>query len=142
MKVVNLVSVFIREYKGPKQAFSITFRKFTESTNNKTIFRQYNIFYKLIFFFNLCSALISIIAKKLIKSRTMQSGLRAVALHSLRAIAVLPRYFRKPKKFGVLRPKLPNYVISCDYGQPDQKEDYFMGEQTKHLDRPPIENFP
>ena len=51
MKVVNLVSVFIREYKGPKQAFSITFRKFTESTNNKTIFRQYNIFYKLIFFF-------------------------------------------------------------------------------------------
>ena len=51
MKVVNLVSVFIREYKGPKQAFSITFRKFTESTNNKAIFRQYNIFYKLIFFF-------------------------------------------------------------------------------------------
>ena len=45
--------------------FCIVLRKFSEITNNKAIFSQYNIFYKYkYFFFNLRFNIFSIIAKK------------------------------------------------------------------------------
>ena len=50
--------------------FRMLLRKFLEIANNKPVFSQYNIFYKLnIYFFNLRFDLFSIIAKEVNKIR-------------------------------------------------------------------------
>ena len=101
--------------------FRMVLRKFSEITNNKSIFSQYNIFckYKYFFFQSAFSSLFN--HRQKIQSNEEQCTVlwlalfSCFALHSLRPVAMLSAYFRKLKEIGVLRPIFPDYVISCDY---------------------------
>ena len=71
--------------------FRIVLRKSSGITNNKPIFSQYKIFYRLVLF-------------------------SCFAVHTLWAVAIFSTYFRKLKEIGVIQPIFPGHVISCDYG--------------------------
>ena len=94
-------------------------RKFSEITNNQSIFSQYNTFYNYgyFFFFSRHFGLFSIIAKEVNQIRNNVGCVvaRLVSLfycaHSLRAVAMFSTYFRKLKEIEVLRPKFPDYVF-------------------------------
>ena len=102
--------------------FCMVFRRFSEITNNKPIFSQYNIFYSYKYFlFQFAFWSLSN------HSQRSQSNHEQCSLCcSLPCFLVLlcthygslqwfSTYFGKLKVIGVLRPILPDYVISCDY---------------------------
>ena len=95
-------------------------RKFSEITNSKPIFSQYNIFStKKYSFFQFDLTSFQSLPKKPIKPETMQSVLQLAlfpcfVVHSLRAVTMLFQYFRTLKEIGVSRSVFPDYVISCD----------------------------
>ena len=76
--------------------FRMVLRKFSEITNNKPIFSQYNIFYNYeYFFFSLRFDLFSIIAKEVnqIRSNVVCVVAHIDFVHSLRAVAMLFNIF-------------------------------------------------
>ena len=102
--------------------FRMVFRKFSEITNNKPIFSQYNIFYNYEYFF-FQSAFWSLFNHcQRNQSNQEQCSLccSSPCFHFLLCTHYGPlqcfsTYFRKLKEIGVLRPIFPDYVISCDY---------------------------
>ena len=103
--------------------FRMVFRKFSEITNNKPIFSQYNIFYNYEYFF-FQSAFWSLFNHC---QRSQSNQEQCSMCCSSPCFLVLlcthygplqcfSTYFRKLKEIGVLRPIFPDYVISCDYG--------------------------
>ena len=102
--------------------FRMVLRKFSEITNNKPIFSQYNIFYNYKYFF-FQSAFWSLFNHR---QRSQSNQEQCSMCCSSPCFLVLlcthygplqcfSTYFRKLKKIGVLRPIFPDYVISCDY---------------------------
>ena len=79
--------------------FPMVFRKFSEITNNKLIFSQYNIFYNYEYFlFQSVFDLLSIIAEELNQTGTVEFILwftlfSSFAAHALRAVAMLFNIF-------------------------------------------------
>ena len=79
--------------------FPMVFRKFSEITNNKLIFSQYNIFYNYEYFlFQSVFDLLSIIAEELNQTGTVEFVLwftliSSFAVHALRAVAMLFNIF-------------------------------------------------
>ena len=97
-------------------------RKFSEITNNKPIFSQYNIFYNYEYFF-FQSAFWSLFNhRQRSQSNQKQCSLRCcspcfcvlLCTHS-GPLQCFSKYFRKLKEIGVLRPIFPDYVLSCYY---------------------------
>ena len=102
--------------------FRTLLRKFSEITNNKPIFSQYNIFYNYEYFFfqstfwslfNHCQ-----------KSQSNQEKcslccsspcFRVLLCSHYGPLQCFSTYSRKLKEIRVLRPIFPDYVISCDY---------------------------
>ena len=103
--------------------FHMVLRKFSEITNNKPIFSQYNIFYNYEYFF-FQSAFWSLFNhRQRSQSNQEQCSLccSSPCFHVLLcthygSLQCFSTYFRKLKEIGVLRPIFPDYVISCDYG--------------------------
>ena len=102
--------------------FRMVLRKFSEITNNKPIFSQYNIFYNYEYFF-FQSAFWSLFNHC---QRSQSNQEQCSLCCSSPCFLVLPctlygplqcfsTYFCKLKEIGVLRPIFPDYVISCDY---------------------------
>ena len=100
--------------------FHMVLRKFSEITNNKPIFSQYNIFYNYEYFL-FQSAFWSLFNHR----QRSQSNQEQCSLFSPCFVVLLcthygplqcfSTYFRKLKEIGVLRSIFPDYVISCDY---------------------------
>ena len=85
--------------------FRMVRRKFLEISNKKSIFRQYNNFYKYkYFFFSIC-----VLISFQLLPRKGQSNQEQCSL------CCSSTCFRKLKEIGVLRHIFPDYVISCDY---------------------------
>ena len=103
--------------------FHIVLRKFSEITNNKPIFSQYNIFYNYEYFF-FQSAFWSLFNHhQRSQSNQKQCNLCCgspcfcvLLCTHYGALQCFSTYFRELKEIGVLRPKFPDYVISYDYG--------------------------
>ena len=103
-------------------------RKFIEFTNNKPVFSQYNTFYKYKYFF-----LESVFWSLFNNRQKGQSNQEQWSLCcSLPGFCVLlwthygplqwfSTCFCKSKEFGVLGPIFPDYLISCDYGENEDK---------------------
>ena len=103
--------------------FRMVLKKFSEITNNKPIFSQYNIFYNYEYFF-FQSAFWSLFNhRQRSQSNQEQCSLccsspcfRVLLCTHYGPLQCFSTYFRKLKEIGVLRPIFPDYVISCDYG--------------------------
>ena len=102
--------------------FRMVLRKFSEITNNETIFSQYNIFYNYEYFF-FQSAFWSLFNHR---QRSQSNQEQCSMCCSSPCFLVLlcthygplqcfSTYFRKLKEIGVLRSIFSDYVISCDY---------------------------
>ena len=102
--------------------FRMVLRKFSEITNSKPIFSQYNIFYNYEYFF-FQSAFWSLFNHR---QRSQSNQEQCSMCCSSPCFLVLlcthygplqcfSTYFCKLKEIGVLRPIFPDYVISCDY---------------------------
>ena len=97
-------------------------RKFSEITNNKPIFSQYNIFYNYEYFF-FQSAFWSLFNhRQRSQSNQEQCSLccgspcfRVLLCTHYGPLQCFSTYFRKLKEIGVLQPIFPDYVISCNY---------------------------
>ena len=102
--------------------FRMVLRKFSEITNNKPIFSQYNIFYNYEYFF-FQSAFWSLFNhRQRSQSNQEQCSLccsspcfRVLLCTHYGLLQCFSTYFRKLKEIGVLRPIFPDYIISCDY---------------------------
>ena len=97
-------------------------RKFSEITNNKLIFSQYNFFYKYKYCF-FQSAFWSHFNHRQ-KSQSNQEHCSLCCSSPCFHVSLCTHYgplqcfstyFRKLKEIGVLRPIFRDYVISCDY---------------------------
>ena len=103
--------------------FRMVLKKFSEITNNKPIFSQYNIFYNYEYFF-FQSAFWSLFNhRQRSQSNQEQCSLccgspcfRVLLCTHYGPLQCFSTYFRKLKEIGVLRPIFPDYVIYCDYG--------------------------
>ena len=102
--------------------FCMVLRKFSEITNNKPIFSQYNIFYNYEYFF-FQSTFWSLFNHRQ-RSQLYQEQcslccsspyFRVLLYTHYGSLQCFSTYFRKLKEIGVLRPISPDYVISCDY---------------------------
>ena len=102
--------------------FRMDLRKFSEITNSKPIFSQYNIFYNYEYFL-FQSAFWSLFNHR---QRSQSNQEQCSMCCSSPCFLVLlcthygplqcfSTYFRKLKEIGVLWPIFPDYVISCDY---------------------------
>ena len=102
--------------------FRMVLRKFSEITNNKPIFSQYNIFYNYEYLF-FQSAFWSLFNHhRRSQSNQKQCSLyccppcfRVLLCTHYRPLQCFSTYFCKLKEIGFLRPIFPDYVISCDY---------------------------
>ena len=108
--------------------FRMVFRKFSEITNNNPIFSQYNIFYNYEYFF-FQSAFWSLFNHRQ-RSQSNQEQCSLCCSSPCFRVLLCTHYgplqwfstsFRNSKEIGVLRPIFPDYIISCDYGQDDEK---------------------
>ena len=103
--------------------FRMVLRKFLEISNKKSIFRQYNNFYKYkYFFFSICVLISFQLSPRKGQSNQEQCSLccsstcfRVLLCTHYGPLQCFSTYFRKLKEIGVLRPIFPDYVISCDY---------------------------
>ena len=102
--------------------FRMVLRKFSEITNNKPIFSQYNIFYNYEYFF-FQSAFWSIFNHRQ-RSHSNQEQCILCCSSPCFLVLLCTHYsplqcfstcIRKSKEIGVLRPIFPDYFISCDY---------------------------
>ena len=100
--------------------FRMVLRKFSEITNNKPIFRQYNIFHNYEYF-SFQSAFWSFFNHRQRSQSNQEQG--SLCCSSLFLVLLCTQYgplqcfsayFPKLKEIGVLRPIFPDYVISCD----------------------------
>ena len=120
---MNLTLAFSRKYRWPEHYFSIkclgNYEKSLTITNQFLVsiifFTNTNIS-----FFNLSLDLLSIIAKKSIKSGTISlycswPCFRVLLCTHYGPLQCFSTYFCKLKEIGVLRPIFPDYVIYCDY---------------------------
>ena len=103
--------------------FHMVLRKFSEITNNKPIFSQYNIFYKCKYFF-FQSALWFLFNHRQVNCQSNQeqyslccssSRFRVLLWTQYGSLKWFSIYFRrKVKEIGLLRSIFPDYVISRD----------------------------
>ena len=98
-------------------------RKFSEITNNKAIFSQYNIFYNYEYFFFQSTFWSLFNHRQRSQSNQEQCSLcggspcfRVLLCTHYGPLQCFSTYFRKLQEIGVLRPIFPDHVISCDYG--------------------------
>ena len=103
--------------------FRMVLTKFSEITNSKLIFTQYNIFYNYGYFFLFQSAFWSLFNNhQRTQSNQKQCSLYCgspcfpvlLCIHH-GPLQCFSTYFRKLKEIGVLRPVFPDYGFSCDY---------------------------
>ena len=101
--------------------FRTLLRKFSEITNNKPIFSQYNIFYNYEYFF-FQSAFWSLFNHRQRSQSNQEQCSLCCSSPCFRVFLCTHygplqyfQYFRKLKEIGVLQPIFPDYVISCDY---------------------------
>ena len=115
--------VFSKKYRWPEHYFfRMVLRKFSEITNNKPIFSQYNIFYNYEYFF-FQSVFWSIFnQRQRSQSNQVQCSLccgsvcfRVLLCTHYGPLQCFSTYFRKLKEIGVLRSVLPDYLISYVY---------------------------
>ena len=126
MKVVNLTLFFSRKYRLPEHYFMVgmVLRNFSEITNSKPIFRQYNIFYNYeyqsISIINLRFDLFSIIPKEVnqirnnvvcVVARFVFMFCCALTMGHCNAFQHIFVNYNKSEFYG---PYFQN-VISCDY---------------------------
>ena len=104
--------------------FRMVLRKYSEIINNKPNFTQYNIFYNFEYFF-FQSAFWSLFNHHQGSQSNQKQCSLCCGLSSFRVLLCthygplqcFSTYFRKLKEIGVLRPKFPDYVFSCDYDE-------------------------
>ena len=109
--------------------FRMVFRKFSETTNNKPIFSQHNIFLQSWIFLFL-SAFWSLFNHCQRSQSNQEQGslcctspcFRVLLCTHYGPLQCFSTYFRTLKEIGVLRPTIPDYVISCDYGVTDVRK--------------------
>ena len=123
---MNLILVFSRKCRWPEHYFSVWCLGNSLTTNQ---FLVSTIFFTImnISFFSLRFDLFSITAKEVNQIRN-----NAVCCSSPCFLVLLcthygplqcfSTYFRTLKEIGVLRPTIPDYVISCDYGVTDVRK--------------------
>ena len=121
---MNLNLVFIRKHRWPEHYFSVCCmaRKFSEITNNKSIFSHYNIFYKYSYLFFQSAFRSPFNYRQKSQSYHGHCSLccsspcfRALQCTHYGPLQCFSTYFRKLKEIGVLRSIFPDYVISRDY---------------------------
>ena len=105
--------------------FRMGLRKFSEITNDKPVFSQYNIFIIInISFFILRFDLYTKEVNHHQRSQSNQEQyslccsspcFRILLCTYCGPLQCFSTYFRKLKEIGVLRPIFPDYVISCDH---------------------------
>ena len=104
--------------------FRMVLRKFSEITNNKPIFSQYNIFYNYEYFFfqsafwslfNHCQR--SQLNQEQCSMCCSSPCFLVLLCTHYGPLQCFSTYFRKLKEIEVLRPIFPDYVISCGYDQ-------------------------
>ena len=105
--------------------FRMVFRKFSEITNNKPVFSQFNGFYNYEYFFFLFAFDVStkeVNHHQRSPSNQEQCSLccsspcfRVFLCTYYGPLQCFSTYFRKLKEIGALRSIFPDYVISCDY---------------------------
>ena len=98
--------------------FGMVLRKFSEITNNKPIFSQYNIFYNYEYFFFQSAFWFLFNHRQRSQSNQKQCSLRCSSPCFLVLLCThygplqcFSKYFRKLKEIGVLRPITPDYVF-------------------------------
>ena len=103
--------------------FRMVLRKFSEITNDKPIFSQYNVFYNYEYFFFQSVFWSFFNHRERSQSNQEQCslccsspGFRVLLCTDYGPLQCVSTYFRKLKEIGVLWPIFPGYVISCDYG--------------------------
>ena len=102
--------------------FRMVLRKFSEITNNKPIFSQYNIFYnyKYLFFQSAFWSLFNHRQKSQSNQEQCSLCCSSPCFSVLLCTHYVPlqyfsAYFLKLKEIGVLRPIFPDYIIFYDY---------------------------
>ena len=102
--------------------FRMVLRKFSEITNNKPIFSQYNIFHNYEYFFFQCVFWSLFKHRQRSQSNQKQGSLccsspcfRVLLCTHYGPLQCFSTYFRKLKEIRDLRPIFPDYIISCDY---------------------------
>ena len=104
--------------------FRMDLRKFSEITNSKPIFSQYNIFYNYEYFF-FQSAFWSLFNHRQRSQLNQEQCSLGCSWHCFLVLLCthygplqcFSTYFPKLKEIGVIRPIFPDFVISCDNGE-------------------------
>ena len=103
--------------------FRMVLTKFSEITNSKPVFSQYNIFYNYKYFLFQFTFWSLFNHSQRSKSNHKQCSLccslpcfLVVLCTHYGPLKCFSTYFRKLKEIGVLWPIFVDYVISCDYG--------------------------